>query len=308
MTVVINLPNSSPQPAFSGMAVKILADVLPEATPENINTFCYCLFECEYVEKVFGDLVSSDFWKNDRNTLIFRRVIASDTVTIKLLKDNTVIATIVDNTFGIFTNGFVNGTPEQQLYVAFTVEWEKVLTIHGGGIYKFETDLNILGVTTTVETHKYNLFPYSDQGANQTVRIEWIQNGNILRSQFDFTGLNFSQSLRIRGRFTETTPQKEEDRYSNVDRKIKQITAKTSPQYLLKTHRINRSIYLSLTRDFVLANELLITDYNIINEDIFRRISVVNDSIEKPDIGKTTRPILELTFSEKADDILKRNN
>jgi hypothetical protein len=306
--ITIQLTNGNPYPIYTGMATKIQQPSLPLIIPGAENDFCYCHYECAYTEKVFGSVSSNDYWKNDKNTFIYRRLIAADTVTIKLLKDNVEIATITDNTYGEFINGYPSGTPEQQLYVVFTVFWQNVLIAFGGGSYKIEAELNILGSSTTETSREFKLYAYSDLNADGTVRIETVQNGNIMSSEFDFTDLELYQSYRIPGKFTEVTPGIEDDSYLDSNYKKTQIQTKLIPKWLLRTKRIPRAISLLLTRDSILANEFLITDYNIINEDIFRRVNLYVEGIEKPDIGKTTRPIYEVTFIDKVDDKLKRNN
>lgn len=309
--IQLQLPNSTPIIFGSGLATKITGDSLPDITPQAVNTFCYCDFECEYISKVFADLGSDDYWKNDKgNTVVYRRLISTDTVTIKLFKDGVDVATIIDQTYGDYVDGYPTPVvnPEQELYVSFTIDWKKVLTLLGPGQYQICTELVILGVTTNQDTQKWRLYPYSDRNANQTVRIETYQNGNIEGSEFDFTGLNLYNSYRIPGRFTEETPKTEDNSYLNTSYERKQIQKKVINQWLLKTQRIPRIIYLMIKEDTILANRIEITDYNILNEDVFRRIPVYFDGIDKPDIGKTTRPILELTFADKTEDQLKRNN
>ncbi len=307
--ITLQLTNPNPYVLLSGMAAKIKGQSLPAVIDPSVNSFCYCEFECEYVEKVFGAIGDNDFWKNDKRTFPYRKLISTDTVTIKLFKADVLVATIIDNTYGIYTNGYpAPATPEQKLYVVFTIDFQKVLTLQGPGQYQIKTDLNILGNITTEESVLFQLYPYSDLNANGTVRIETNQNGNIIGSTFDFTDLNLYQSYRIRGKLTETTPELESDRFFNNDYELKQIQDKVINKWLLKTEKLARSISVLLSNDSVLANEFLITDYNIINEAVFRRIPLYPESMEKPDIGKTTRPIWEVTFTDKIEDKIKRNN
>jgi hypothetical protein len=304
--IIVQLPNTTTYSITSGMATKIKGESLTEVISPEVNEICYCKLECEYKEKVFAS-ISNDYWKNDKNTFIFRRLISTDTVTINLYKGNVLIATIVDNTFGEFINGYPSGTPDQQLYVVFTIYWQNVFNTFGGGQYQISTDLNILGNTSTELSTVFNLQGYSDQNANGTVRIETIQNGNIIGSPFDFTGLNVYQSYRLGGKLTEITPTLEDDSYLDFDYIKNQIQTKLIPKWLLKTKRIPRVVSILLSRDTILANEILITDYNIFNEAIFRRVSLYPESIDKPDIGKTTKPIFEITFVDKIENTIKRN-
>ncbi len=306
--IITELQNTIPYSIASGMATKIQADPIVEPTEQSVNTFCYCKFECEYVEKVFGDLTSNDYWKNDKNTFMYRKQIAADTVTIKLFKNNVEIATITDNTYGDYENGITGVNPEQLLYVKFTIDWQSVLTLEGGGEYQICTELNILGNTFNKDSQKFRLYQYSDYNANGTVRIETYQDGNIIGSDFDFTGLNLYNSYRFAGRFFEGAPKLESDRYLTTGYELKQIQDSSIPQYTLKTQKIPRIIINMLTRDSILANEFLVTDYNIKNDDVFRRISVYPEGIDKQDIGKNTRAIFEIPFTDKFELIRKRNN
>lgn len=310
MTLVIIQPNTSPYSLVSGMATKIQAPPIVEPDEVPVNTFCYCKYECDYIEKVFADAVSDDYWKNDQNTFLYKKLLSTDTVTIKLFKNNSELATITDNTYGTYVNGFASGNAEQQLYVMFIIDWKKVLLEPGAGVgeYQICTELNILGNTITQESQKFRLYPYSDENANGTVRIETYQNGNILGSPFDFTDLNIYNSYRIPGTFREQAPKFETDRYRDKTYKLEQIQDSAIPQWLLKTGRISRVIIDMLTRDSILANEFLVTDYTIKNDGIFRRVSVYPEGIDKIDIGKNIRGVFEIPFTDKFDLIRKRNN
>lgn len=308
MAIITELSNPTPYLIASGLAIKALGESIQEPTVAPINDFCYCKFECEYIERVFGHLTSNDFWKNDNNTFAFRRLLSTDTVTIKLFKDGVEVATIVDDTYGEFIDGYPTGTAEQQLYVVFIADWQKILIAEGAGIYRIKTTLVILGTTTEEESQKFSLIQYSDEAADGTVRIETTQNGNIIGSTFDFTGLNFYNSYRIDGKFTETAPDLQQEFYLDNTYKKKQIQDIATPQYALSTKKVPRVVAIELQQSSILANEFLITDFNIINVERFRRISVYTESIEKKDLGYTTKDAFDMTFKDKSEVIRKRNN
>jgi len=305
--ITIQLPNSTPAEYYPGMAVKIQRNSLPEIGETPENDFCYCKFECDYTENVFGS-ASNDYWKNDKNTFIYRRLIASDTITIKLLKNGVEVATITDNTFGEYIDGYTTGTPDQQLYVVFTIFWQNVFLTFGSGEYTIEAELNILGSTTIQESQKFKLIGYSDLAADGTVRIESYQNGNIIGSEFDFTDLNLYQSFRVKGKLTEITPELENDNYLDTNYKSTQIQTKVLPKWNLNIKKVSRLVSLLITRDVILSNKMEVTDYNIINEAIFRRVNVTVEAIEKLDSTFTTRASYDLTLNDKINNIIKRNN
>ncbi len=209
--IIITLPNGTPQ-STEGMAVKLSGQTLPEITVTETNDFCYCETECKYNPLVLAEVGGEDY-KNDKSQFLFRRLISGDSVEMKLYKDGVELATLNNNTYGTFFNGFASGNIYQQLYVGYLLEWEEVYNLHGAGAYMIKTELNIVGNTSTVNSELYNLMGYSDRVADNTVRIETTQNGNILGSDFDFTGLEWFQSMRVRGNFYEDSESFEKNAY-----------------------------------------------------------------------------------------------
>ena len=198
MAIIEILPNSAPFTNYFGMATKVLGSrpiSIPEAS--QTNEFCICdLLPCAYEELIF---VHSDnsWFKNDKNEFLFKRIIDTDTIALELWLNDFKIEDLGNNDFGTLYDGFASGTVEQQLYYGFLIDWNLVYDTHGVGKYQVKAALNIIGVDSTFESRTFNMMVYSDEAAHSTVRIESTQNGNIIGSQFDFTGLNWYQSLRI---------------------------------------------------------------------------------------------------------------
>jgi hypothetical protein len=304
--IITNLANTTPYVYGSGNAGKLLGPSLPEIIEQEINDTCICDFiTCEYVENVFAHS-SGDWWKNDMNEFLFKRFVTADTVAIELYKDDVKVADLNDNTLGTFFNGFALGSAEQQLYVGFLLDWNLVLAAHGVGKYQVKAQLNIVGLVSEYESRQFKLTIYSDEAANATVRIESTQNGNIIGSQFDFTDLNWYQSLRIPGIFGNPTPIIEVDNYVDSDHNFKQIGAKNSREWSLKTKPINYEVATQLIYNKLIANQILITDYLIKAESLFRRVDVLTSEIEKPELGSIDK-IYNITFTDKQDKFKKRN-
>ena len=311
--IIIQLPNTNPFSSSyayaTANAYKMLGAALPEVPTSETNDICICDFiTCEYSEKVFASQSpNNEWWKNDMNEFLFKRFVATDTVVIELYKENILVATLNNNTYGTFFNGFASGSSEQQLYVGYLLDWELVQAAFGNGTYQVKAQLSIIGVTSTYESRKFNLTTYSDVAANRTVRIESTQNGNIIGSQFDFTGLNWYQSLRLPGKFGNPTPVLETDDYVNSNHEKGQITAKNSPEWTLKTGMLDYEVGTKLLYNKLLANTILITDYLIKAESIFRRVDVMISEIEKPEINGNPKRIYNATFTDRKDKYKKRN-
>ena len=304
--ITIQLTDSAPQPFESGLATKLKGESLPTITPRQTNDFCYCEVECEYVGNVFAEVGGEDY-KNDKSQFLFRRFVASDTVAIELWRNGEKIEDLNTNAYGTFFNGFPNGTAEQQLYVGYLVEWEEVYAVYGGGEYQIKAELTIIGVASTFESELFRLMGYSDKAADGTVRIETVQNGNIMSSVFDFTGLEWYQSVRMRGNFYEESEEFEKIVYKTQEYRQEQVQDKIIENWTLQADFIPRSVSEFLTKNAVLSNSFNVTDYNLLNEKILREIEVYPESIEKTRIQDNRKSNYIIKFTSRNDNIIKRN-
>ena len=304
--ITLQLTDLAPQPFGSGLATKLKGQSLPTISLKKTNDVCYCEFECEYKGNVFAE-PGGEGYKNDKSQFLFRRFVASDTVAIELWKNGEKLVDLDNNTYGTYFNGFPSGTAEQQLYVGYLLEWEDVFNLHGGGEYQIKAELSIIGVTSTFESELYRLMGYSDTAADGTTRIETIQNGNIMSSIFDFTGLNWCQSVRVRGRFYEEGEDFEKIVYQTQEYRQEQVQDKIIENWTLEADFIPRSVSEFLTKNAVLSNSFKVTDYNLLNEQILREIEVYPESIEKTRIQDNRNANYVIKFTSRNDNIIKRN-
>ncbi len=307
--IVKQLLNLAPYTFTSGNAEKELGAALPTITVTEINDICICDFvQCSYIEKVFASQAPDNQWyKNDKNEFLFKRFVSSDSVDIELYKDDIKIEDLDNNNFGTFFNGFGGGTPEQQKYVGFLLDWELVQATHGNGMYQVKAQLSIIGNASVFESRIFNLLQYEDRAANNTVRVESYQNGNIFGSIFDFTGLNWYSSLRIPGNFGNPSPILETDNYINSNHETRQITAKNSREWTLTTGLINYEVATKILYNKLLANKVLITDYLIKAESIFRRVDVIITEVDKPEVKGIPDRAYTMKFTDRKDTFRKRN-
>lgn len=304
--ITTELPNTSPITAGPGLAVKLAGSLLPNIPIEATNDFCYC-GECEYKELVFASN-SSDWWKNDKSAFLFTKLIAADTITIKLQKNGVDVATISDDTLGTYYSTFT----AQPLYVGWVADWKAIYTAHGVGEYQVIAEKVILGdaVNYNFESQIFTLKVYSDLLADGTVRVETYQKGNIRSSVFDYTDLlpnGWYQSYRLRGIFGYKTPKFETDNYISNDYQRVQIQDKIVNEYTLETELLPSNISNALIYDNLLSNEFLITDYNQFNEEIYRRISLYPISVNKDFFGNNRRTKFAIKFVDKFDSVIKSN-
>tara|TARA_R110002012_G_scaffold48480_1_gene126205 strand:- start:828 stop:1748 length:921 start_codon:yes stop_codon:yes gene_type:complete len=304
--ITIQLNDSRPQSRFLGQATKLKGKTIPTVIGKKGNDICYCEADCEYTSNVFAKIGGEDY-QNDKSQFLFRRFVDDDFVEIKLYKDNVEVAVLNNNAYGNFYDGFPQGNDEQQLYVGFLLDWQDVFADFGGGNYRVKAYLEILGNVSDYESELFVLKGYSDQAADGTVRIESYQDGNIMSSIFDFTGLNWYQQVRVRGRFLEEAEELEKIFYKTQDHRKEQVQDKVIENWTLQADMIPRSISEFITKNAILSNNFVVNDYNIMNEKILRDIEVYPESIEKSRFVDNRTANYVIKFTSRNDNIIKRN-
>lgn len=307
MTLITISANPTPYIFISGNAIKELAGTITTPDPEDTSDVCICTFVCNYVQKVFGE-AGGEFWKNDSYTFPFKKLVDTDIIDIELFKNGVKLADIVDDTYGTLIDGVPFPTvPAQALYKIFTVEWEKVIAVEGSGLYQIKAAQTITGVDVPFESQLFKLEPYRDLQADGTVRIDIVQNGNVIRSDFDFTGMQLGFSTRIPGDLKKATPDTEQSMHEKQDYGKDQVQTRLINNWEVETKPIPFIINNALLYNYMLGNEIFITDYNILNETIFRRIPVVYEEVEKDRATNDINSSFLFKFTDRVDDILKRN-
>ena len=276
---------------------------LPKEVPKI--DFDFTGFTCDYIEYVFGN--AADEINNDKSSFLLKKALNTDTIVFELWKGNEKKQDITDNTLGEFYDGFA----VQPLYVGIVVYWENVLSLYGFGQYTIRAVQNIASQETTFTSRTFQILSYSALNANNTVRIETYQQGYILNSDFDYRGLlpdGWYQSFRVWGKFGAKTPIFESEPYLSENRVLRQNQDKIIAEYTLELEALPSVIHNQLIYDNMLANEVLITDSNILNTEKFERVSLYPKSIEEPEAtAYNTRMNQVIKLVEKEQRTVKRN-
>ena len=128
-----------------------------------------------------------------------------------------------------------------------------------------------------------------------------------MSSIFDFTGLNWYQQVRVRGRFLEEAEELEKIFYKTQDHRKEQVQDKVIENWTLQADMIPRSISEFITKNAILSNNFVVNDYNIMNEKILRDIEVYPESIEKSRFVDNRTANYVIKFTSRNDNIIKRN-
>jgi hypothetical protein len=277
---------------------------------------CNCYGECEYKELAFVNSNSVNWWQNDLTSLIAGRIFSTDTITFSILKNGVQIAVLNDNTYGTLYDygSLYNPLDKDYLtsqaylnYKGFIVDWKKVKIGFGYGEFQLKTTIVSLGTNYDKISHIYNVVEYNAERADNTVRIETYQKGAILNG-FDYTGINWYQSIRIKGKFGNKKPTITDNNYQNTNREITQIQTKISNTFELETQLLPSNIYNPINYDSLLANDIFITDYNIKNQQLYRREPVYFENFaEVTNHELSIKSNFVYTFKAKFDNIVKRN-
>ena len=293
---------------MSGLALKIYdVPVISLPAGQEVEEFCRCDFVCEYEEIVFAKSDGS-YWQQDITSFLTRKISSADTIEIKLLRYGAEVATITDNTFGtLYQAGDFTAQP---LYVGWIADWTLIYDALRGGQYQVQIDKTIAGVASTFMSRKFRLREYDAMAAHRTVRVETMQTGNILSSPFDFTDLlpgGWPQSMRFKGHFGDKTPQLETDRFLDTSYNEVQNRDQVRFEYTLSLEDTPQNIFNEFSEREILANTLLVTDYDVMNPAVYRRVPVVIDSLAAATFFPNGRGRFSFTCSDRTKDTIKRN-
>ncbi len=112
--------------------------------------------QCTFIFKVFGG--GSEFQEKDQFTFIEEVAVGTDTIVFKLFKDGVLVATITDQTYGVFKA--LGTLTTQPLISYFIAEWDKIFTLEGEGCFHIETTITSLGVTVVKNSFCFELREY----------------------------------------------------------------------------------------------------------------------------------------------------
>lgn len=302
--ITIQLNDSSPY-VEEGMAVKKLGEALPEI-PEVLETdFCPFVFGGQFEFCVFAHEDGTD-WKNDKSEFMFKKFIANDSVDMELWKDDIKLDDLNNNSYGSYFPTF-NGTAGQLLQKGYLINWLDVYLAHGFGRYTIKANLSIVGNSSVWESDVYNLVMFTEERADRTVSIVSNQNGNIMSSVFDYTGLDWHQQIRLKGTFYEEGETLEKNAYRTQAYKQKQIQDEIIENWALELDFLPRNISEFFIKDRALSNEFNISDYTLMNEKVHKLVGVYPESIEKTRLTNHRNSNYLIKFTSKIKNVIKRN-
>ena len=279
--------------------------------PETPEAGCECIAQdCERNSYVYADDINTGSRENDKTSFLFKLFSSSDTIDIKLFKNDIEVATLNNNNYGTYypIGSLSSGIAEQDFYVGYLINWLDVLVLHGVGQYTIKAEYTQFGSPVSFESVKYKLIRFSEYQADGSVRLITYQNGNIESNEFNFTGMNWYQQIRFNGILWNKQSEFIEDSYFSSNRTITQIQDQIKNTYNLQIEFVQDSVSKFIIENNLLANQILITDYNITNTtrytDIPLAVSEITNSTELYYYNGRSHEIL---MTDRIQNIRKRN-
>lgn len=281
----------------------------PEDTPPPSAP--NCCTDCTTIS-VLADENDTDNLRNDKYTIVYKKIVETDTFTFTLEKlngtwsDLTVLLDTVHGAGFSYTDGdFIEG---------FTIDWRSILILFGEGNYRVRAE----GTGLTAYTHYSFVFclsKYTDNKADGTIRFDWTLNGkqpdvNHWRLKADYGKNDIPMQMRLVGMFGFLTVEYEnqEDKYTTG--LSKRYRTQTTPNYTFKSGRYWWQIHNLLMFNAIPNDSLSVTDYNVLNKhgDI-REIPVLSTSGYAPDYNKGQSLLSRVTveFTDRKWDFDRRN-
>ena len=270
---------------------------VPAMQPRLNYGTCPCT--CDFTELVFA---GSTAYETDYTSYLFRKVLSTDSTDVKLYKGTTshnittAIATLYD--YGVL--------PDSS-YFGFVIDWKKVFDLYGYGEYQLKGTEVRLGVSYVYESHLFELCAFNATRAKGTVKVECYQNGYIESEDFDLTGFNWYQAIRLQGKFSKGVPKLTQENYVNSGRLVSQIQDSIQDEWLLELHPVTAQVANMIVYNFTMGNEVLVSDYNVAPE-VYDAVSVIpTEVIEYKTFSKNTNVRTTLKLNSRLQNIIKRN-
>ena len=302
------------------------------------------LVDCPFVMNVFADLDNpdeelyndkTDFYGNVAGIKYYADNSVSQ-IQLKLQKNDsycgdgtwTDIITFADSTYGDYFaygkhpdfsgNNFIDDYGKK--YTGLFLEWVKILDEFDEGNYRMKviyTDTFGGAITTLYDVRTFCLKKRNDYNMNKTVRIETLSEGlrgslDNKEDQIDYS-TGWKSEIRLPGIFFETKPSynKEFNQYGEAEfNAYKPIIHELIPKFTMDIIMVPGWVDWILENNILLADEILVTDYNQSNRKTFIQCPVMNeDGIElKDDVFMNQLAWSKISFSYAQNNLRKRNS
>lgn len=257
--------------------------------------------ECCYYNIVLASDSLNDSQYNDFTSFYFVKQSNSDECDFVLLDASTLTEyALNDDTYGEF-NDFGDYSTQPNLKT-YKIEWKKVLSVLGVGSYRIRKDLTVSGVPSQISSNTYTLRRYSTVEADKTVRVDSVYNSYINHLGVDFSGTDYTTSLRTKGFFGNRKP-----RYT-IENNIRRSTYAKEPylmtneyEYVYQTGILPDCVTSEIFDFMLWGDEIFVSDYNSVNHSYNYTLFPIDlFGSEDPNyINRTRKAVINLKFKDR---------
>jgi len=284
---------------------------------QEVGDCCFCSCESVIPAFVYTDDVS-DKTKNDWYSWIMK-IPANATVEITLTDlDTETEYSITDNTYG----NFYDVDELKDNVFGLIIQWYKVVQLYGYGDYS----VNIVvknAATNTIFDKTYPTFhvmPYTCEAVHGTVRIETYNSGYI-EGGFDYRDLDYGgvpgtieygkpkgwgQQIRWYGRLSVPNIPTQIDNLSDNYRNLLQVQTMIYNEWNLRLDFIQSDVSDQMIYDNLLADYILLSDYNANNVKKYSNVKVSLLSVENTESFLNKSQNFNIKFVDYKQNLLKR--
>lgn len=231
--------------------------------------------------------------QNDVNTPFwaFEKTVTAATIKMyKLVNSAWVLqATIFDNTYGTYgAFGYYTNSLGQK-FISLRISWAAVLAAKGAGMFKFTCEyIDGINGNGSIDSYKYCLKEYSAYEAEGTIRLEYWLSG-VTEDIFDDTKIKdlgtlvIYNTIRIIGFFgyPKSAYKSEYIEYQNGQSQF--VEDRREPTYEMEIKFAPEFIHAIVRTDFMMADQLAVTDYNSRNNASYVTKYLIKDSEYSPE-------------------------
>ena len=167
----------------------------------------------------------------------------------------------------------------------YQVKWSVVLPLYAEGLYRVKMSASYIGNSITKYSQIFCLKSFSKFTADNSVKFEYTLSNkyydDVAEKWIDYSNLNFYNSIRLKGYFgnEKNTNERVEIEYSNGQ--ILRTYDEIIRTYDFTSGQLDANIH-RLFKRALQSNDIIVTDYNLNNDDTFKAKKIVMISGYEP--------------------------
>jgi hypothetical protein len=266
--------------------------------------------------KVLADTTDANEFKNDKTDFLwwFSDFVTDAEIELKKFNGSTyeTVTDLNNNDYGVFLpyGSFINASSEK--FVGYTLDWRNVIADFDTGSYKLLLTINSPLGQTEILTDEYCVQNFTEQRANNTIKLEYYLNGimgvnNDDLKKRDYGNLNRYNSIRLPGwfGFPNSKYTKDYTVYNNGSRQW--VQDEQEQEFVMQIKNVSAKVHELMRTDILQADQILVTDYNKNNAQqwIKKSVQITSDYPPEWKLLQSKLAPVKLTFRSAVNNLKK---